>query len=453
MASRLIQTRRLATAAISVAAFLAGVWLPNLALGQANNVGLPVIPLHISNHYTTSPLFVWIFGVTNQAATGIPKGSNVYVTNKNGDVAINPAIPANKPKSLGISVGTGTAADLMLPKLSGIRIYTSVGAGLLTQNGGKKGNGLATPDVENPGDPNFKTIFDSIETTWEDQAPIPGHPEVKTNLGTNVTEVDLFGLVQQYTAAGIDPATFKPATKTAGFLSTARRPALFITLRGFKAPWSKLILTSGGTDLRVVSPNHGIHGTIPPFPLFPSDQLKSYIDQVFIHYTTAKLKTTVSVAQIGGPTVTYNFTGTTAGGEFFFADPKKNGGKPIFSLAKWSTFNAYEGHFPFGTVKPGGSECTAPPLSNDCLAALAVEAKLQGAVMRTNLLANNNLDACVKSQFYVNPPVNKYAQLWHTSGIGGRAYGFGFDDTCDQSSFELIFNPTKLTITLPGARP
>jgi hypothetical protein len=73
----------------------------------------------------------------------------------------------------------------------------------------------------------------------------------------------------------------------------------------------------------VVFPGHGIHGTIPPFPLFPSDQLKNYINDVFIHYTTTKLKTTVSVAQPGGPTVTYNFAGTTAGGEFFFSDPEK----------------------------------------------------------------------------------------------------------------------------------
>jgi hypothetical protein len=454
MGYHFMRTRRVATPAISVAAFLIGLWLPKLALGAVNNVGLPVIPLHISNHFTTQHLFVWIFGVTNQVATGIPKGTNVYATDKNGDVAINPAIPAAKPRSLGIPVGNGTSIDLNLPKLSGIRIYTSLGAGLLTQNGGIRGNGLATPDVENPGDPNFKTIFDSIETTWEDQAPIPQHPEIKTNLGTNVTEVDLFGLVQQYTVAGTDPATFKPnTTKTAGFLSTTGRETLFKTLQGLGLPWSKLILKSGDNDLRVVSPNHGIHGNIAPFPLFPSDQLKAYINNVFTHYTTAKLKTTVVVAQPGGLAVTYNFAGSTAGGEFFFSDPTKNGGKPIFSLAKWSTFNAYEGHFPLGTVKPGGKECIKPPLSNDCLAYLAVGAKLQGAVMRTDLLVNNNLDACVKSQFYVNAPVNEYSKLWHDKGIGGRAYGFGFDDTCDQSSFQLIFNPTKLTITLPGSRP
>jgi hypothetical protein len=439
--------------ATSVAAFLAGIWLPNLALGQVNKVGLPVMPLQINNQTgSTDHLFVWIFGVTNQAATGIPIKSQVVVTDTGGDVEITPAVPGDKPISFGIDVGTGAKVDLMLPKLSGIRIYSSLGAGILTQNGGIKGNGLATPDVENPGDPNFNTIFDSIETTWEDQAPIENHDDIKTNLGTNVTEVDLFGLAQQYTVEGTDPATFNPTSKTAGFLSTARRATLFKTLRGFGLPWSKLILTAtDGTDLRAVSPNHGIHGTLPPFPLFPSDQLKSYVQNVFTHYATTELKTTVSVAQKGGPTVTYNFTGSTAGGEFVFSDAAKGG--PIFSLAEWSTFNAYEGHFPFGTLKPGGSDCTVAPLSNDCLAALAVEAKLQGAVMRTNLLVNNDLDACVTSQFYVNPPVNMYSKLWHDNGIDGKAYGFGFDDTCDQSSFQLIFNPTKLTITLLDASP
>jgi hypothetical protein len=65
-------------------------------------------------------------------------------------------------------------------------------------------------------------------------------------------------------------------------------------------------------------------------------------------------------------------------------------------LAKWSTFNGYEGHFPLGTVKPGGKECIKPPLSIDCVVYLAVGAKIQGALMRTDLLVNNNLDACVK---------------------------------------------------------
>jgi Beta-1,3-glucanase len=97
-----------------------------------------------------------------------------------------------------------------------------------------------------------------------------------------------------------------------------------------------------------------------------------------------------------------------------------------------------------------------PPHSfADTQAALAVQAKLQGALMRTILLVNSDLDNYCSnpSQFYVNPPINMYAKLWHQAGINGKAYGFGFDDTCDQSSFKLVFNPTKLTIRLQGNRP
>jgi Beta-1,3-glucanase len=292
-----------------------------------------------------------------------------------------------------------------------------------------------------PGDLNFNTIFDSVETTWEDQPPIPGHAEITTNLGTNVTEVDLFGLPQQFTVQGIDPGTFQPGALGNGFLTTARRPTLLNTLQSFGPPWSNLIVANRA---RAISPNHAIHATLAPLNnLFPSNQLDGYINQVFQKYTTSFLTTTVSVAACPScPTVTYNLSGSTATGEFVFSDPHHGGA--VFSFAKWSTLNAYDGNFPYGSLSPQSAE--------DILAALAVGAKLQGALMRTTLLVNTNLDACATSQFYVNSPVNMYAQLWHSAGKHGRAYGFGFDDTCDQSSFRLIFNPTKLTITLLGNR-
>jgi hypothetical protein len=423
-------------------------WIPSLAFAN-NNVGLKVIPFHITNNLNrTEDLYVWIRGVTNSTTASIPINSQVYVTNAQGDVAINPAVPANLPTSFSINVGPGKDVDLMLPKLSGVRIYLSLGAGLLTQNGGVAGAALATPDVENPGDPNFNTIFDSTELTWEHQAAIPNHPEVTTNLGINVTEVDLFGLPQQFTIQGLDPATFQPAALSAGFRTQQRRPDLLNKLLSFGPPWSNLIVANRA---RAISPNHAIHATIPPLnDLFPADQLDDYINQVFQRYMNAPpLTTTVTVPSCDPPqencptSSTYNFSGAVAGGEFVFSDPAKGGA--IFSFAHWSTFNAYEGSFPYGSIVP----MSVP----DILAANAVAAKLQGALMRTTLIVNSNLDACVTSQFYVNPPVNMYAKLWHDAGKQGKAYGFGFDDTCDQSSFKLIFNPTKLTITLLGNRP
>ena len=189
---------------------------------------------------------------------------------------------------------------------------------------------------------------------------------------------------------------------------------------------------------------------------FPGKLLDNYINSVFSQYASSPpLTASVNARRSGSvpiadPTVTYNFTGSTAGGEFVFSDATKGGA--IFSFAKWSTFDAYEGFFPYGSMVPKDS-CERP----DFTAAEAVKARLQGALMRTTLLVNPepfDVPNCPNpSTFYINPPVNMYAKLWHAAGIEGKAYGFGFDDNCAQSSFKLIFNPTKLTIRLLGNRP
>src|SRR5260370_14913837 len=150
------------------------------------------------------------------------------------------------------------------------------------------------------------------------------------------------------------------------------------------------------------------------------------------------------------PTITYNLTGSTAGGELVFSDATKGGA--IFSLARWSTMDAYAGFFAYGSKVPTDS-CFRP----DFTVGEAVKARLQAALMLTTVLVNSNLadnpNCPDPSTYYVNPPVNMYSKLWHAAGINGKAYAFCFDDNCAQSSFQLIFNPTRLTITLLGNRP
>ena len=436
--------RRVLLRVMAVAALVAATWIPSPALAN-NNAGLRTIPLTIVNNLNqTTNLYVLILGVINRDnGVGFPVGTNVYVTDVQGDVAITPAIPGNAPQSLSLNVGAGGVNQLTLPKLSAVRIYSSIGAGLLVHTGGIKGGGLVLPTVQNPNDPNFNTKFDFTELTWVPQGAIEGHPEITTNLGINVTQVDAFGLAQQFTIEGTDPATFQPNTAlTSGFLSTARRPALLNTLQSFGPPWSNLIV-GNGVRARALAPNLAIKAG-----LFPSNQLDNYTSQVFSTFVSSlPITTTVNVCSNPDPnfceTVTYNFTGSTVNGELVFSDASKGGA--IFSFKPWSTLHAYEGSFPYGSIQPDTFA--------DQQAGLAVQAKLQGALLRTTLITNPDLDGYCSdpSQFYVNAPVNKYAQLWHDNGINGKAYGFGFDDTCNQSSFKLIFNPTGLTITLLGS--
>ena len=413
----------------------------------------PTIPLHIVNNLGSSTnLYVLIFGVVNQDNNkAFPLGKTVYVTDTSGNVAITPAIPATAEQSLSINVGMGAAVDLMLPKLAAVRIYYSIGTGLLVHTGNIMGGGIVTPTSENPNDPNFNTIYDFTELTWVPQA-VGGHPEITTNLGINVTEVDSFGMPQQFTIEGTDPATLKPNTAlSGGFLSTVQRSTLLDTLKGFGDPWDGLIVGTGIAGLgpaRALAPNLGIMGGF-----FPANQLDQFTDQVFTTYMKSPpLTATVSAALNDKcPSVTYHFTGLTSGGELVFSDANKGGA--IFSLAKWSTLDAYAGSFPYGSVVPKDT-CDRP----DKIASLAVEANLQAALMRTTILVHpdltNTTAACPSpSTFYKNAPVNMYATLWHENGIDGKAYAFGFDDVCSQSSFQLIFNPTRLTITLVGSSP
>jgi hypothetical protein len=447
--------RRALLSTMSVVAFVTCTWIPTLALAN-NNAGLRTIPLHFSNHINDAVnLYIMIFGViNNDHGLGFPVGTNVYVTNTQGDVAITPAIPGDAPKSLSLNVGMGTEVDLTLPKLSAVRIYSSIGAPLLVHTGDIMGGGIVTPTSQNPNDPNFNTKFDFAELTWVPQPAPPNHPEITSNLGINVTEVDSFGLPQQFTIEGTDPATLKPNTAlTSGFLSTARRPDLLNMLQSFGSPWSNLIVGKG-IRARALAPNLAIQGGF-----FPGNYLHSYINNVFLRYMSSPpLTASLSAAADPGsvpncqnpPTITYNFTGSTAGGELVFSDAKKGG--PIFSLARWSTIDAYAGFFAYGAIVPRDS-CEKPNFT----AAEAVKARLQAALMRTTVLVNSNLadfpNCPDPSIYYVNPPVNMYSKLWHAAGIDGKAYGFGFDDNCAQSSFKLIFNPTRLTIRLLGNVP
>lgn len=443
-----------AVRAMSVAALVACTWVPNLALAN-NNAGLQTIPLVVSNHINQAAnLYVMIFGVINRDnGKGFPVGATVYVTDTQGNVAITPAIPSTAPQSLSLNVGMGTQNNLTLPKLSAVRIYSSVGAPLLVHTGNIAGGGVVTPTSQDPNDPNFNTMFDFAELTWVPQGAVPNHPEITTNLGVNVTEVDSFGLPQQFTVEGIDPATFQPTALTSGFLSTARRPDLLNTLQSFGAPWSGLIV-GNGDRARALAPNLGIAGGF-----FPADFLDNYTNEIFSRYVTSPPLTSTLSARANPatvpdcpdpPTVNYNLTGSTAGGELVFSDAGKGG--PIFSLAKWSTMNAYAGFFSYGSIVPKDS-CFRP----DFTIGEAVKARLQAAIMRSTVLVDSNLsdnpNCPSPSTYYQNQPLNKYAQLWHTAGINGKAYSFGFDDNCSQSSFELVFNPTKLTITLLGNRP
>jgi len=261
-----------------------GMLLACIALGQAaaqqNNEGLAVVPLKITyNGTNTAPLFVYIVGILAAKSNSFPAGKAVFVTDVQGNVDITPAIPADAPISLGLALGTGRSISMMMPKLVGMRIYISLGNGLLVQTNNQEGAPPSAPcgwcgtgNIENA--TNFNTIYDWAELTWVDKNGGTGH---ETNLGGNVTEVDLFGLPLLLTFVGNDPASISPKTvvENAGF--TQKRSTIVNAYASLGAPWTSLLLSNNsGTRVRVIAPFHGIE-----LGVFPATELDTYIGQVW----------------------------------------------------------------------------------------------------------------------------------------------------------------------------
>jgi len=249
--------------------------IPSLALGQ-NNEGLAVIPLNITNNTSNTPeLFVYIVGTLAADSVTYQSGTVVYVTDLQGSVSITPSIKVEEPRSLGLNVGIGNSIKMMLPKLIGTRIYLSLGNGLLVQTNNNQGAAPSAPcgwcgtgSTENA--TNFNTIWEFAELTWVDKNAGSGH---QTNLGGNVTEVDLFGLPLLLTFEGNDPANsgVAPVIRNAGF--TQKRAAILNAYAALGPPWTSLLLSNNSSiRTRVIAPYHGIE-----MGVFDPNELASYI--------------------------------------------------------------------------------------------------------------------------------------------------------------------------------
>jgi hypothetical protein len=411
---------------LPLAAYLASA-VPGRA--AANNEGLPVIPLTIKNNLdSSSPVFVYVKGLVPQATSNIPAGSWVYVSNVNGDVTITPQIGQGVYRSLALNLGTlaiGATATLNVPKLNAVRIYVSYGTGVQVCCSAATGRDPSAPDGWIPTSPNFPIVYDYAEYTWDNTGNVGlGHT---TRFNINTTQLDGWGLPLLLTLKGKSASSNNTVVLNAGF--TSDRATMFNAYLQLGEPWTKLVQFKNGVPLRIISPYHGIQ---VPLQIFPSNALDSYISDVFKYYETRTLKVTANFCggnhSFQGSTVpsssTMRFTDAASGASFEFPMP--------------STLTVY-----LNEIHASQRTCLSE----------AVAAKLGGAFVRTNLLVNSNLDACDTSQFYQNPPIQKYAEFFHVHSVNHLAYSFGYDDTCSQNSTILVDDPTSLVITVGGDQP
>jgi|FEC22Drversion2_1045045.scaffolds.fasta_scaffold00219_45 hypothetical protein len=391
----------------------------------ANNLGLKTFPLTIVNNSgLAQDMYVYIWAQYDN--------KYYYISNVQGDMT---QFRSTKGRfaSFGINAGTAKRFVVQLPQLSAARVTISYDKPMqvLVSAAGAP----STPIGWSKSDPNLDTLFDWFEYTWADVAPgsLPALPANSTSLNTNATQVDMFGLPMMIRMTGVDPNN-KPQTTAAGFSTPDARRSIVTAMARAPTPWRNLVVrNAGGFPVRVISPYNGIN-----FGTFPQNQLAPYIAKVWSRYVKPGLTATTNATGVKAI-----FTGRIQDGNLVFSIPAVAGQTVTF--AKPTSQMAYEGYL--GTV-PVGAGATLQAQ------AAQLATYVQAALLRSTMLTVPDISACpgVKA-YYVNNPINWYSKIIHKYAYRNQAYGFGWDDNCNQASDYTVFNPKRVTLIINAIVP
>ena len=186
--------------------------------------------------------------------------------------------------------------------------------------------------------------------------------------------------------------------------------------------WNQLIVTSGGQNLRALSPTNGI---VMNSSLF-SGYYDGYAAQVWQKYASATL-TVDTQASFG------TVTGQVTGGQLTFS-----GAGSFGQPAAADIFGCNSGPF-----NPAGMNAEM----------LAILPRLAAAFNRSTLLIDPSQPAGENpSDYYANATTNHYARIVHATTLDHRGYAFPYDDVAptggaDQSGAVSSGSPSRAAVT------
>jgi hypothetical protein len=336
-----------------------------------------------------------------------------------------------------------TGVTFPLPLAIAARMYISLGTKFKTR---------VNPDLTWAGqngwsdaqDPNYNVLWDNFEYDYT-ISPDSHQP----GMGINATEVDMFGLPLAFTLTG--PTS---GTQTAGFKPGART-AIMNALAADSTFNSVLVNgTATGTSvspIRAVSMDQALKSARGGFANVPhfsnTTYYDGYIASVWNFYKTHTL--TMYTSAYGTYTGTVNVSN-----QFVFQQQNK----PDITFHLPSSTDAIVGEGDL--ITPCSTWKSPDPLF---LACAEIGSMLSAGFNRTTLLIDQTMTRdygghpCANpSEYYQNSPTNIYSTLMHQNSYPqspfaplGAAYGFGFDDNCNQSSVLIDNkNPSALTITV-----
>ena len=276
--------------------------------------------------------------------------------------------------------------------IKGGRLYLSIGAPLYLRVDPATG-GLVQPDLANPQDPNGGTTFDWMEFALDD-----------TGFHGNTTCVDQFGLPLTLEVVDGSGASAGPVGMV------GRRSDLLEAYRAaMPEPFRSLLHPQG---LRITAPGHAAPGPIQSW-------MDAYIGEMWEQYRTEPLVLTPAEG---------TFRGTVEpGGMLVFT---RNGGSARYLIrTRPTTLEVFQCSGPLAEGSPMEKVIGAQ------LAALLNRRLLQRP------LAWKEADL-----YYRGGSANSYADFWHEHSLGGKAYGFPYDDVNDQSTLINAADPRLIRV-------
>ena len=413
---RISRRTMLAGSAAALAAPLVAVTATDLhrsvgrpALRLAAEQTPATVSFSIQNNTLSDTVYAF---VTGQA---LDNGNALMLLEADGQTPYYPSSPSAAGTPLAVdcaiplNASGGAPVTISVPQLAGARLWFSIGTPLTFLL--NPGPGLVEPSVSNPSDPNIGLQWDFCEFTYN-----------SAQLFANITFVDFVCIPVGLSLTDTSGNTQSVSGLAAGGLDTVCA-GLAAQQAADGNPWTDLIVTSGGQNLRALSPQNGIVGN----PSFLAGYYDDYVSQVWSMYQSATL-TIETQASYGTVTGQVSDGLLTFDGVGSFARPAT---ADIVSCATG----------PFAT---GG-------LSDEML---AIVPRLAAAFNRSTLLTDSDQpDGENPADYYANPVTNHYARIVHAAAADGLGYAFPYDDVTpdggvNQAGPVSSGSPAQLLITL-----
>ena len=365
----------------------------------------------LENKTSSSTVYAYITGLA------INNGDALFLLQSDGQTPYYPPSPPDtgSPSPLGVNCAIplgapGSTTNVVIPQLDGGRIWFSVDNPLVFLL--NPGPALVEPSTNNPSDPNIQTRWDFCEFTFN-----------SSQLYANISYVDFVCLPISLALTNASGVTQQAYGIPANGLDTICA-GLVAQNATDSAGWNQLIVTSGGQNLRALSPNNGI---VMNSSLF-SGYYDPYVNQVWSMYSS-------SVLSIDTQGSWGTVAGTVVGGLLTFSG--------VGSFAKPSSGDIFSCNTGSFTVSP-------TEMGN-------LTARLAAAFNRSTLLIESTQPSGTPAEYYQNPITNHYSRIVHAANLDGLGYAFAFDDVTpndgvNQSGAVYDPHPSLLTVAVGGGK-